>query len=131
MNTQKNSVGWFEIYVDDMDRAKKFYETMLGQKLEKLSSPEGMPGEMWTFGSSECDAELPGATGALMKMDGFGPGAGGTIVYFNCNDCAEEEARAAQNGGTVVQSKFSIGEYGNIALLQDTEGNMIGLHSQN
>jgi len=129
MNTKKNSVGWFEIYVEDMDRAKNFYETMLDQKLEKLPSPEGVEGEMWMFGSSECEEELPGAVGALVKMEGFGPGPGGTLVYFNCNDCAVEEARAAESGGTVVQGKFSIGEYGNIALLQDTEGNMIGLHS--
>ncbi len=46
MNKKLNSVGWFEIYVEDMDRAKKFYEAMLDLKLEKLPIPEGMPGEM-------------------------------------------------------------------------------------
>lgn len=50
-------------------------------------------------------------------------------VYFNCGDCAEEEQRAAENGGTVYKSKFSIGEYGYTALVADTAGNTIGLDS--
>ena len=67
--------------------------------------------------------------GALVKMEGKDSGAGGTIIYFSCADCAVEAGRAAQHGGKVVKEKFSIGQYGFIAFVEDTEGNMIGLHS--
>lgn len=62
-------------------------------------------------------------------MKGKDSGVGGTIIYFTCADCAQETARAAQNGGQIVRDKFSIGPYGFISLVLDTEGNMIGLHS--
>jgi predicted enzyme related to lactoylglutathione lyase len=50
-------------------------------------------------------------------------------VYFSCEDCAVEAARATANGGSIFKEKMSIGEHGFIALVFDTEGNMIGLHS--
>ncbi len=123
MNTSRNPVGWFEIYVQDMDRAKAFYEKVLHVALTKLESP-GL--ELWTFPMLD---DKPGATGALVKMEGKDSGAGGTIIYFSCEDCAEEAGRVGENGGVVVKGKFSIGEYGFIAFVQDPEGNMIGLHS--
>lgn len=118
----KNPVGWFEIYVQDMQRAKAFYEGVFGDALTRLESP-GM--EMWAFGMEE----VPGAPGALVKMEGFKPSGNGVIVYFKCADCAVEAAKAKQCGGRVDKEKFSIGQYGHIALVTDTEGNMIGLHS--
>jgi predicted enzyme related to lactoylglutathione lyase len=51
-------------------------------------------------------------------------------VYFSCEDCAVEEARVAENGWTVHQSKMSIGEHGYVTMVRDTEWNMIWLHSQ-
>jgi uncharacterized protein len=120
---KSNPVGWFEIYVNDMARAKAFYETVLDISLESLSA-EGV--EMWSF---PMNMEANGASGAICKMDGCGPGAGGTLVYFNCDDCSVEEARVAAAGGVVYKPKFSIGQYGFIALVADTEGNTIGLHS--
>jgi predicted enzyme related to lactoylglutathione lyase len=56
-------------------------------------------------------------------------GGNSTLVYFSCTDCATEAKRAAASGGAVFKEKFSIGQYGFIALVTDTEGNMIGLHS--
>jgi uncharacterized protein len=126
MSTQRNIVGWFEIYVQDMERAKKFYEATFEVTLQHLPSPNGMPIEMWAFAM---EPEMPGAPGALVKMDGCGPGGGGTIVYFSCDDCAVQAARAAANGGRIQQEKFSIGDYGFISLVFDTEDNLIGLHS--
>jgi predicted enzyme related to lactoylglutathione lyase len=123
MNPNRNPVGWFEIYVQDMDRAKTFYEKTLQVSFEKLESPEL---EMWAF---PFNMEAPGAAGSLVKMEGKDSGVGGTIIYFSCADCAVEASRAGQNGGKVVKEKFSIGQYGFIAFVQDTEGNMIGLHS--
>jgi hypothetical protein len=81
---------------------------------------------MWSF---PMDMGKVGAGGALVRMEGVPSGPGGTLVYFSCADCAVEAARAAANGGRVERAKFSIGQYGFIALVRDTEGNMIGLHS--
>jgi predicted enzyme related to lactoylglutathione lyase len=119
-----NPVCWFEIYVQDMPRAKAFYEGVLEVRLEKLNSPEV---DMWAFGM---DDKTAGAGGALVYMPGFPSGGNSTIVYFACDDCAVEEARVQRFGGRVERPKFSIGEYGFISLACDTEGNMIGLYSQ-
>jgi predicted enzyme related to lactoylglutathione lyase len=73
--------------------------------------------------------EGSGCTGALVKMEGKDSGIGGTIIYFVCDDCAQEAARAVAEGGQVQRAKMSIGQYGFIAFVLDTEGNMIGLHS--
>lgn len=125
MNT--NPVGWFEIYVQDMERAKAFYEAVFQGKLERLTSPTPATGpEMWAFPMSQ---EGYGAAGALAKMEGGPSGGNTTLVYFKCEDCAVEAARAADHGGRVVKEKMSIGKYGFIALVSDTEGTMIGLHS--
>ncbi len=125
---KSNPVGWFEIYVQDMTRAKAFYEAVFQGSLSELKTPEieGFPDmEMWAFPSS---MESYGAPGALVRMDGC-PSGGSTMVYFSCEDCAIEAARAASSGGTITQGKMPIGEYGFIAMVSDTEGNVIGLHS--
>jgi predicted enzyme related to lactoylglutathione lyase len=118
-----NPVGWFEIYVQDMERAKAFYESVFGVQLTKLDSPEI---EIWAF---PMQSERSGASGALVQMPGFSSGANSVLVYFSCADCAVEAAKAASAGGKVEKEKFSIGQYGYISLVTDTEGNMIGLHS--
>ncbi len=118
-----NPVGWFEIYVQDMDRAKAFYEGVFGVQLAKLDSPEI---EIWAF---PMDNERYGAPGALVRMPGFASGANSVLIYFSCADCAVEAAKAASSGGKLEKEKFSIGQYGFISLVIDTEGNMIGLHS--
>jgi predicted enzyme related to lactoylglutathione lyase len=123
---QHNPIVWFEIYVNDMQRAIKFYEAVLQMKLQKLNSPTAELVEMWSFPSS---MEAPGASGALAKMDGGPQPGSGTIVYFRCEDCATEAGRVPASGGSVMKEKFSIGEYGYIALVNDTEGNTIGFHS--
>ncbi len=130
-----NPVVWFEIYVENMARAKAFYEATLEVKLEIMPAPtEEMCNEadmeMWSFPmAKEAAMTTPGANGMLVKMEGYNPGSGGTLVYFGCEDCAVAAARAGQNGGSIFSEKMSIGEHGFIALVYDTEGNMIGLHS--
>jgi len=119
-----NAVGWFEIYVQDMPRAKTFYEGVFQVTLQQL--PTGDEGEMWAW---PMDPQAEGAAGSLVKMEGAPSGFMGTLVYFNCEDVAVEVKRAAERGGKIFKDKFSIGEYGFIALLHDTEGNMFGLHS--
>ena len=121
--TTNNPVGWFEIYVQDMERARTFYEQVFRLKLAKL---DGTGPEMWMF---PMHPERYGAPGALVRMPGFPSGANSVLVYFTCADCAVEAARAASSGGRIEKEKFSIGQYGYISLVVDTEGNMIGLHS--
>ena len=125
-----NPVVWFEIYVADMARAKAFYEAVFKTQLNPLPTPAGDASaqgmQMLAF---PAEMNLGGAGGTLVKMEGISPGGGGTLVYFGCEDCAVEQGRVEQAGGKVHQAKFSIGEFGHCALVVDTEGNMVGLHS--
>jgi len=121
-----NPVGWFEIYVQDIERAKRFYESVFQTQLERLVSPADMSVELWSFPMQK---DRMGASGALVKMADGPSGGNCVLVYFSCADCAAEAARAAASGGQIVREKISIGPYGFIALIRDTEGNMIGLHS--
>lgn len=120
---KNNPVGWFEIYVQDMERAKAFYESVFAGKLQKIESPEL---EMWAFPMQENGS---GAAGALVKLPGCPSGGNSTLVYFICENCAVEARKAKENGGKIHKEKFEIGKYGFIALVNDSEGNMIGLHS--
>ena len=130
MSITRNPVGWFEIYVSDMARARAFYETVLNIQMQPMPVPDDMEGgfEMLMF-PSDMENQAPGSGGTLCRMDGFTPGAGGTLIYFSCEDCGVEAARVATAGGQVFREKFSIAPYGFISLIIDTEGNMIGLHS--
>ncbi|MBL4746824.1 MAG: VOC family protein [Flavobacteriaceae bacterium] len=125
MDKKANVVGWFEIYVDDIDRAKVFYQTVFEISAWNDLSNEQL--KMFAFPRTE---NAPFSAGAIVKADFGKPGVGGTIVYFNCIDCGEEESRVELAGGVVTQSKFSIGEFGFVSMVIDTEGNMIGLHSK-
>jgi len=118
-----NPVNWFEIYVQDMDRAKAFYAAVLGLQLTKL---DGAEFEMWAF---PIHPEGHGAAGSLIRIPGYPSGGNSTVVYFRCADCAVEADKAARSGGKIEKAKRSIGQYGYIALVTDTEGNLIGLHS--
>ena len=117
-----NPVCWFEIHVQDMERARAFYQSVFQVELARLG---GDP-EMWAFPGA---TDTHGAPGALVRMAGFPPGGNSVVVYFACADCAVPAARVAAAGGKVVREKSGIGEYGFIALALDSEGNMIGLHS--
>lgn len=125
-----NPVCWFEIYVDDMQRASKFYETVFQITMESLANPTEDELEMKAFVMNQ-NTETPGATGALIKMEGFKAGGNSTLVYFTSADCTSEESRVEAAGGKVFKPKFSIGPHGFISLCFDTEGNMFGLHSIN
>lgn len=125
-----NPACWFEIYVDDLQRATKFYETVFQITMQPLTNPTEDELEMVAFVINQ-NPETPGATGALIKMEGFKAGGNSTLVYFTSVDCVSEETRVATAGGKVFKPKFSIGAYGFISLCFDTEGNMFGLHSIN
>lgn len=118
-----NPVGWFEIYVNDMPRAKAFYQAVLGVELSKMEAPDL---EMYGFPMEQGGQ---GISGALVRMQGVAAGGNSVLVYFMCKDCAVEADKAVKAGGRLHKPKFSIGQYGFIALVGDSEGNMIGLHS--
>lgn len=121
-----NPVGWFEIYVSDIEKATKFYEAVLGIPLTELPAPTAEL-KMKTFPMEQGAA---GAAGAICQMQGVPSGGNSTLVYFSCQDCATEAARVEPAGGKLFKPKFSIGEYGFIAIFSDPDGNMIGLHSR-
>ena len=100
---------------------------MLGVDFTRLDNPlTESEVELWAFPMQSAGY---GASGALVRMEGFEAGRNSVIVYFHCADCAVEAARAGAAGGEIVKPKISIGQYGHIALVRDTEGNLIGLHS--
>lgn len=129
-NFKTNPVNWFEIYVQDMNRAQKFYENVLQIQMQQMTDPTSESMNMVGFPMTGREEEmLPGSSGSLVKMEGVPSGGNSTIIYFTCEDCANEESRVEAAGGKIFKPKMSIGEYGFMSLIIDTEGNMIGLHS--
>jgi uncharacterized protein len=120
-----NAVGWFDLYVDNLERAAAFYEAVLQQRLEPMGDPTGET-SMRAF---PADMKTYGAAGALVKSPHGRPGTGGTVLYFSVEDCSVEEGRVVAAKGTVVRPKFSIGSFGWVSLCRDTEGNLFGLSS--
>lgn len=120
-------IGWFDIYVNDIDRAQKFYEIVLGTELTPMDDPNDSSTKMRAFAD---DYQSHGAGGALVQMEHANPGQGGTAVYFTCDDCATEQDRVVDAGGSIIRPKYSIGDHGFVSLAADTEGNMIGFHSR-
>lgn len=125
IHMKHNMVGWFEIPVHDMDRAKTFYETVFKVELSIQNFGGILMG--W-FPFSEDQA---GAAGTLIKQDSYIPSQEGTLVYFISDDVASELSRVEAAGGTVYQSKTQISpEHGYMAVFIDTEGNRVALHSK-
>ncbi len=125
---KNNPVGWFEIPVNDMERATKFYEEVLDFKLERHMMG---PLDMAWFPMIQ---DAPGAAGSLVKHpDFYIPSADGVLVYLTAHsgDLSNELARVEPAGGKVIQDKKQISEdYGYMALILDTEGNRVALHSR-
>jgi uncharacterized protein len=125
MTAQENSLNWFEIPVKDMKRAKKFYETIFGIKMDEMN----MMGMDMAFFPFE-----PGngkATGGLVKSKQHKPSLSGCKIYLNANpDLKKALAKVAKAGGKVTMPKTKIDEFGHMAFFVDTEGNSIALHSQ-
>jgi predicted enzyme related to lactoylglutathione lyase len=123
---KQNAVGWFDIYVSDMERAVNFYQSVFQKELENIGDPTDSNVIMKSFPT---DMATYGAGGALVKREGCPPVTGGTIVYFGVNDCSIEESRVNECGGKVINPKMSIGEFGWVSVCMDTEGNLFGLSS--
>ncbi|SEW53475.1 VOC family protein [Chitinophaga arvensicola] len=124
----RNVINWFEIYTTDFDRAKKFYSTVFNCKLTDVPMKSDRHTQMQyaTFLDSE---DKSGFNGALVKIEEAKPGMGGTLIYFASEDINEELSRVEAAGGKIIRPKLDTGAFGFIALIADTEGNMIRLRS--
>jgi uncharacterized protein len=121
---QKSVPAWFEIPVDDLDRAQRFYEDLLETSLKREAMGPDM--QMAVF-----PAEKPAPTGALVRHAGCVPSAAGTTVYLNLADVAATLKRVAKVGGEVLIPRTEIpGDMGFFAQIRDSEGNRVGLWSQ-
>jgi uncharacterized protein len=125
---KNNAVGWFELPVADMERAIKFYETVFGIKLERNQmGPLDMAWFPWVDDGM-------GASGSLVyHQEMYKPSVDGVVIYFTAHsgDLANELSRVEPAGGKVIQPKTLITEdIGYMALLIDSEGNRVALHSQ-
>ena len=127
----RHTIDWFEIAVNDLDRAKEFYETILNIQM-KTYSDTAMGGYSMAFFSDPEGNDI--VTGALVKSKDFVPGDKGTVVYLNADpDLSETLARIEPAGGKIIMPKMGIGEeneHGFMAMFMDTEGNKVALHSQ-
>lgn len=124
MSVEQNPVGWFEIPVKDMARAKAFYDHVFALELEEHEM--GLLQMAWF----PMHPEAIGATGSLVKGEGYEPSVAGTLIYFTTTDIDAALARAEEKDGRILSPKTSVGEYGFIGHCVDSEGNRIGLHSR-
>jgi len=126
-----NMISWFEVPVLDMDRAKKFYETVFNVEIT-INDFGGVL--MGWFPPAE-DITAPGISGSLVKSEGkYIPSAThGSVVYFNSQsgDVSDELKRVKAAGGKILQDKTLISnEIGYMALVLDSEGNRIALYNK-
>lgn len=124
MTTTRNAINWFEIFVADMDRATRFYETVLDISLRR----EVFAGDpMAVFPAADS-----GVGGALVHRGDapHQPGSGGTVVYLDATGKLDAcIGRVGKAGGRVITPKIDIGDPGHIAIVCDSEGNVVGLHA--
>ena len=119
-----NQVVWFDIPVTELDRAVRFYSAVLGAPAQKQQF------------SGIHFAVLPhqegAVSGCLVPADGHKtkPSAHGPLLYLNCEGRLDQAVTAVEaNGGKVLEPKHPIGPYGFRAIVLDSEGNRIALHS--
>lgn len=121
MADKANAISWFEIPVNDLDRAKSFYEKVLNIEMTKMDELN----MVWF----PMEQGATGAAGALIKGDNYTPSYQGTMVYLSVGDIETTLAGVNQNGGKTLNPKMSIGEYGFVGHFEDCEGNRVALHS--
>jgi uncharacterized protein len=117
-----HQVVWFDIPVVDLDRAIRFYSAVLGAKLEQE--------EHGGFTMAVLPHERGEIAGCLAKTTGENPSAAGPLLYLNTQGRLDKAVAAVEpNGGKVLQPPHSIAPYGHRAIILDSEGNRIALHS--
>ncbi len=116
-------IHWFDIPVADIERAGRFYSTILGVELTHLEAPPD-------FVMKWFPSDTSGGGGGLIQGGGRKPSSDGTVVYFNGGDDLNTVLdRIEPAGGQVVMTKRGDEKNGYVAFFIDTEGNRVGLHS--
>lgn len=118
-----NPINWFEIPAIDIEAARDFYQHVFDIEMQ-VTEMGGSIMAWFPGGPGE-----PGATGTLIKAEGYEPSLTGTTVYFSVEDIEATLAKINENGGKTLVPKMSIGEYGFIAQFEDNQGNREALHS--
>ena len=117
-----NQIVWVDIPVKDLDRAIKFYSAVLGAQVKKEEFP-GMAIGILPHNDGEVG-------GCLFKREGEEPSGKGALLYLNANGRLDQAIAAVEaNGGKIIQPKHQIGPYGHRAIILDSEGNRVALHS--
>lgn len=120
-----NAISWFEIPVVDMDRAQRFYETVLGRTLRR----EDFGGQVLAV----FPYDDPATGGALQAgANRSAPAGSGIRIYLDCAPSIDAAlARIEAAGGQIVAPRIALPPgMGFIAHLRDTEGNEVGLHAE-
>ncbi|MGZ3885556.1 MAG: VOC family protein [Bacteroidia bacterium] len=127
MNEKVNALNWFEIAASDISRAKKFYENVFSIKMEQQ---ENMGMQMAFFPAEDMNGKV---SGGLVQGPMHKPSAEGAVIYLNANpDLSVALGKVEKAGGKVTMPKTHISpEIGYMAFFTDTEGNRLGLHSNN
>ncbi|MDX1939341.1 MAG: VOC family protein [Saprospiraceae bacterium] len=127
MDATTNALNWFEIPASDINRAKSFYENIFGIEMQQM---EMMGMHMAMFPWAPMNGK---ASGGLVQSDMHTPSTDGALIYLNANpDLADALSKVESAGGQVVMPKTQIDEEtGYMAFFIDTEGNKVGLHSNN
>ena len=121
----KNPVNWFELPAENIERAIKFYREVFGYDM----SAQDFGGLTMAF--FPMDPKLPGAGGALVQHEMYKPSHKGTMIYFSVDNIEGVLQKVSNYGGSVINEKSSIGEFGFVAHFEDSEGNRVALHADN
>jgi uncharacterized protein len=123
--TARNMVVWFDLPVQDLDRAMRFYSAVLGSPPLKQEF-SGMAFAVLPHEEGAVSGCLTPSTEANQNK----PSAHGPLLYLNCQGRLDEAiAAVAPNGGKLLQPRHPIGPYGFRAVVLDSEGNRVALHS--
>lgn len=118
-----NAIHWFEIPSHDLDKAVPFYEQTLGVTLQREVFGD-VPHAVFPMETKET------VTGAIVARAETKPGAAGVLIYLAAPGGVEAcLARAAKAGARVVVPNTAIGPHGWIGVIQDLDGNLVGLHA--
>jgi predicted enzyme related to lactoylglutathione lyase len=118
-----HAINWFEIPTTNLERAARFYEEVLGVSL-KREQFAGTDQPMAIF-----QGEEDSVRGALIADKRRKPVADGALVYLHAPELDASLSRLEKAGGSLVMPKTDIGAPGFIALVKDSEGNVVGLHA--
>ena len=129
IDSQTNILTWFEIPVADIERAKKFYETILD--IEMVIRADGdNEAVFFPYDPNIIQATSGRVTGVLSRSAGNNPSGNGTIVYINASPYIQKVLdKVEPAGGKIVVPKTKM-IAGFIAVIVDSEGNKIGLHAE-